>query len=160
MYVTDGQTLTRMNADEGVPPATTKGKEMIRRTAVAALAAGLAMTASVGLAGAGGAAFAASPALKIEPDSQWTMRFNFGNGADACQIDTFAANDTFTADNGDHGKWSGGGHTVSMTWIEGGVILTFSGTYTATPKAAYVGKFGGTDAGDKGRLIKGAIASC
>ena len=131
---------------------------MLRRVVV--LAAGLAMTASVGLTGAGGAASAVSPALKIKLDSQWTIRINFGNGASVCQVDTFAANDMFTADNGDHGKWSGGGHTVSMTWIKGGEVLTFSGTYTATPKAEYIGKFGGTDAGDKGRLIKGAIASC
>lgn len=118
------------------------------------------MTASVGLAGAGGTASAASAALKIKPASQWTMRINFGNGVGACQVDTFAVNDMFTADNGDHGRWSGGGHTVSMTWIKGSEDLTFSGTYTATPKAEYVGKFGGVDAGDKGRLIKGAIAPC
>ncbi len=130
---------------------------MLRRVAV--LAAGLAMTAGVGLAGAG-AASAASPALKIKTDSQWTIRINFGNGAGACQVDTFAVNDNFTADNGDHGKWSGGGHTVSMTWIKGNEDLTFSGTYTATPKPEYIGKFGGIDAGDKGRLIEGAIAPC
>ena len=111
-------------------------------------------------AGGGGLSGVTEYALKIKTDSQWTIRINLGNGADACQIDTFAANDMFTADNGDHGKWSGGGHTVSMTWIKGGEDLTFSGTYTATPKAEYIGKFGGTDAGDKGRLIKGAIASC
>jgi hypothetical protein len=89
----------------------TKEATMIRR--VAMLAAGLAMTASVGLAGADSVS-AASPSLLTKPGSQWTTVI-------LCEVVTFAADGTFKADYfGDAGKWSGGTRsTLHMKWTKG-----------------------------------------
>ncbi len=131
---------------------------MLRRVAV--LAAGLAMTASVGPAAVGTASAATPAVLHIEAGSKWTAKINLGDGSGACEVDTFAANHTFTSDFRDKGTWSGGGNKVAMIWTKGYVGVTFSGSYTTTPRHEYIGRFGGPTAGDKGRLIKGAIAPC
>jgi hypothetical protein len=127
---------------------------------VALLATGLAMTASIGLAGAGATSAASPEELHIKAGSMWTAKINLGDGGGACEVDTFSANHTFTSDFRDRGTWSGGGNKVAMIWTKGYVGLTFSGTYTTTPRHEYIGTFGGPAAGDKGRLIKGAIAPC
>ncbi len=112
----------------------------MKRRRVAVLAAGLAMTASVGLTGAG-AASAASPALHIIGGSKWTVAVNGGN----CQVDTMKASHMFVnhEDTGDRGTWSGGGRTLSMTWTSGDDEgLTFSGTWVSASHE-YSGSFGG-----------------
>lgn len=82
---------------------------MLRRAA--AIAAGIAMTASVGLAGAC-AASAASPALHIANGSKWTIEPNNA----ACGIETFTPTHKFTSDLfHDEGTWSGGGSKMFMT---------------------------------------------
>lgn len=87
---------------------------MLRRVAV--LAAGIAMTASVGLAGVSTAS-AASPAPHIKNGSQWTAEVNGGGG---CEVNTFAANHTFHGGlYGDKGLWCGGGNKITMTWTAG-----------------------------------------
>ena len=127
---------------------------MLRRAAV--LAAGLAMTAGVGLAG-GGAASAASPVLHVKPGSNWTAEVNGGGG---CEVETFAANHTFHGGlYGDKGPWSGGGNRITMTWTAGYVTgLTFTGTFTKTPTKEYVGNFGGIAAAT-GQLVKGVVSN-
>ena len=124
---------------------------MIRQAAVCA--AGLAMTASVGLAGVG-AASAASPALMVKAGSQWTAEVK---GA-SCEIVTFAANGTFSGDmSNDSGTWSGGGKTINLKWTRGHADgLTFNGTFTKTPTKEYKGGFGGLVVGP-GQLVKGAV---
>ena len=128
---------------------------MLRRVGV--LGAGLAMTASVGLAGVG-VASAASQA-SIGNHSMWTTEIN---GIGWCEIDTFVTtNKTFTGDyDGDGGIWSGGTTSVKMKWTAGGFKGTkFKGTYNSSSKA-FVGHFfysGGTT--DTGRLVKGAVLS-
>lgn len=121
------------------------------------LAAGLALTTSVGLGGAG-LASAASPALNIKPNSQWTLEVNGGG----CEVDTFAADGTFstTENGGDAGKWSGGASTVAMKWTAGEDIgITFRGTYVTSLKE-YSGSLGGVGNGNSGELVKGAVSGC
>jgi hypothetical protein len=134
----------------------TKEATMLRRAAV--LAAGLAMTACAGLAGAAPAS-AVSPALKIKPGSQW----HDASASTSCdEVITFAANNTFTADKaGDAGTWSGGGTTLTMRWTAGGSTgVVFKGTFTTTPDVEYLGKFslGGTH--ESGELVKGPGTGC
>jgi hypothetical protein len=75
------------------------------------LAAGLAMTATVGLAGAGAVSAASSAALHIEAGRHWTIEIDNG----ACQVLTFAANGTFSADLAlDSGTWRGGTSIIPM----------------------------------------------
>ena len=127
---------------------------MFRRIAV--LAVGLAMTAGAGLAGAG-AASAASPALHIKADAKWTEETVRGG----CEIDTFAANGTFTGDvdPGDTGTWSGGGTTITMHWTgDSNPGLSFSGTFTTTPVKEYKGTLRYEGAVFSGKLVKGAIS--
>jgi hypothetical protein len=130
-----------------------KGAKMLRRTAV--LAAGLALTASVGLAGTGAASGASSAA--IANHSKWTTEIN-GVG---CEIEQFVtSNSTFTGDfYGDAGTWSGGTTSVKMKWTAGGESgLTFKGTYNSSLKA-FVGHFGAAVSGLTGQLVKGAVSS-
>ena len=121
--------------------------------------AGLAMAASVGLAGVG-AASAASPAvLHIQAGSQW----HDADASTSCgEVITFAANGTFTADQlGDSGTWSGGGTTLTMRWTAGGSAgASFNGTFTKTPVHEYLGKFGVNGAHLRGKIVKGAVAGC
>jgi hypothetical protein len=119
----------------------------------AAFAAGLAMTASIGLTSVG-ATSAASPTLKIKAGSQWTAEVR-GAG---CEIETFAANGTFSGDmQGDAGTWSGGGKRIILTWTGGRADgLTFNGKFTTTPSNEYKGSYGGL-AIESGELVKGAV---
>lgn len=109
------------------------GGDMKIRRAVA-VATGLAMATTFGLAGTG-VATAAAPALHVHNGSQWTAEFGDQGG---CEVDTFASNGTFTGHDGDAGTWSGGGKTLSMTWTMGPAKgLGFRGTFTKTPKEEY-----------------------
>lgn len=128
---------------------------MLRRTV--AIAAGLALTASVGLVGAG-AASAVSPAMHIKPGAQWTAEVN-GSG---CEVETFSANNTFTGDmDGDYGSWSGSGPSISMVWSgRGADPLTFVGTFTKTPVKEYAGRFNGSQPNSySGQLVEGAVST-
>jgi hypothetical protein len=127
---------------------------MLRRVAV--LGAGLAMTASVGLAG-GGAASAASQA-SIGNHSKWTAEINHIN---FCEIETFVTtNKTFTGDyDGDGGIWSGGTTSVKLRWTTGGFNGTkFKGTYNSSSKA-FVGHFSFDGSTYPGQLVKGVVVS-
>ncbi len=132
-------------------------KEVTKLRRAVMMAAGLALTASVGLPGIG-AASASGPVLHIKPGSKWTAEVNGGGG---CEVDTFAANHTFSGGlYGDKGLWSGGRNKITMTWTAGYVTgLTFTGTFTKTPTKEYVGNFGGITAAT-GQLVKGAVAGC
>jgi hypothetical protein len=133
-------------------------EDMLRRVAV--LAAGLATTASVGLAGAG-AASAASPALHIVAGSRWTVEVTQGNG---CEVAHFEANHTFwvhPVGNGDVGTWSGGGKSITLTWTSGPDTGTiFEGTFHTTPIEQYVGTYSFTGGSSPGELVKGHAANC
>ena len=89
---------------------------MLRRAA--AIATGLAMATSFGIAGAGMAS-AAVPTLKVHNGATWTIEVN-GNG---CQLDVFHSNYRFFSPepqyHGDAGTWSGGGKTIKMKWTAG-----------------------------------------
>jgi hypothetical protein len=126
----------------------TKGATMLRRAVITV--AGLAMTASLGVAGAGSAA---SPALHVTAGSKWTAELN-GAGVSLCEIDTFAANHTFKSDlYNDKGTWSGGGATITMKWTRGSERgLTFMGTWVSTAKV-YQGN------PIVGALVKGVVSS-
>lgn len=128
---------------------------MLHRAAV--IAAGLAMTASVGLAGTG-AASAASAGQHIKPGAKWTMEIDVNSFG--CEVETFHANGTFTADKlGDSGTWNGGGRTIGMLWKAGADTFgNFNATFTRTPVSEYSGPFGGT-LGGRGQLVKGVVAS-
>ncbi len=111
---------------------------MLRRAAV--IAAGLAMSASFGLAG-NGMASAASPALNIKAHSIWTVVVKGGG----CELIQFTdAGHTFVSDlGGDAGTWTGGNATLGLKWTAGGDTgLKFSGNFVASPEQ-YKGKFGG-----------------
>jgi hypothetical protein len=130
---------------------------MLRRVAV--LGASLALMASVGLAG-GGVASAASPA-GISNGSKWTLEDASSGG---CEVDTFSTTThSFTSDLfGDSGSWSvPAPKKVKVKWLSGlDAGATFKGVFTSTPVKEYVGAFGGTDAGQTGQLVKGAVAGC
>ncbi len=130
---------------------------MLRRVTV--LAAGLAMTASVGLAGAG-AASAASPALHIKPGAMWS--FVVKGERSFCEQDTFSSNGTFTADKyNDSGTWTGGGKTITVNWTAGsGSPSTFTGTFRKTPVAEYKGTAVFMGHTFSVKLIEGALAGC
>jgi hypothetical protein len=132
------------------------GGAMLRR--VAALVAGLAMTASVGLIGVGSAS-AASP-TSINNGSHWTLEVNGGT----CEIFKFSTtNHTFstTEFGGDNGKWSvPAPNKVKMKWTGGNDAgLTFKGTYHSSVKE-YSGSFGGIGFGLTGLLVKGSVPGC
>ena len=122
---------------------------MLRRAAV--VAAAIATTAGVGLAGVGTAS-AVPTSPHIKSGAQWTAELNPAG----CEVDTFAANHTFSGDQyGDKGTWTGGGKAITMTWTAGFVTgLTFTGTFTERPTREYVGNFGGVTA-QSGQLVKG-----
>ncbi len=127
---------------------------MLRRAA--AITAGLAMAAGVGLVGVGTASAVTPASLHIQNGATWTIETNEGG----CEQDVFASNGTFVSDDyGDSGTWSGGVHTIKLKWTAGNDAgLKFHGTYTptATPKQ-FTGSFGGTGVGSSGELIKGAL---
>jgi hypothetical protein len=121
---------------------------------------GLAMAASLGLAGAG-LASASAPALKIKPHSTWTLEL--GGGSTGCEVETFnTITHHWTSDAAsDKGTWSGGGSTISMVWKKGANAgLTFSGTFATSPAKEYTGSFGGSVVGLTGQLVKGAVSGC
>jgi hypothetical protein len=125
---------------------------------IAVFAAGLAMTASVGVAGAGTSS-AASPALRIKANGIWTLIIPAVPGCEEDQFDT--TTHVFGSDNfGDSGTWSGGGSTISMAWTAGADDgLTFSGHFVATTTPVeYKGRINYGNA--KAMLIKGAVAGC
>jgi hypothetical protein len=102
---------------------------MLRRAAV--LAAGLAMTACLGLAGVG--ATSATTPRAISNGSKWTIEAN----GESCEIETFeTTNHTFQGDRpSDHGKWSVPAPTkVRMKWTGGEGLsgLTFHGTFDSS----------------------------
>ena len=86
---------------------------------IAVLAAGLAMTTSIGLAGAG-TAWAVSPATRhIGNHTIWTMK---PVGGRPCEWDKFnTTKDTFvsTSESGDAGTFSQTNTTIDMTWTAG-----------------------------------------
>jgi hypothetical protein len=120
------------------------------------MAAGLAMTTSLGLA-QGGAASAALPALHIHNGATWTLEIK-GAG---CEAEVFQSNGTFASTDGDAGTWSGGGSTIGMVWTVGVVSgLTFSGHFvSATTPVKYKGTLGGIRSGHAS-LVKGAVSGC
>jgi hypothetical protein len=116
-------------------------------------AAGLAMAAGVGLIGADAASAATPAVLHVTAGSKWTAELN-GVGVSFCEVDTFAANHTFTADvQNDRGTWSGGGRTITMKWTHGSLQgSVFMGTWARTAKAY--------EDVPNGALVKGVVAGC
>jgi hypothetical protein len=129
----------------------TKGEMVLRGTA--AIAAGLVMTASVGVGGLS-AASASAPALHVEPGSNWRAEPISGG----CELEIFSANGTFASEDGAGGKWSGGGETISMIWTRRTKGLVFVGTITqnvhGTPE--YRGRFSYDGFVFRGQLIDGS----
>ena len=130
-----------------------KQRGVVRRAAL--VATGVAMAASLGLAGTG-AASATAPALHVKSGSQWTFIQEGGGG---CEVDFFAGNHQFANDQGDTGDYTVSGQKIIMSWnsgiIAGGV---FKGTLTS-------GKYTGTLHGPLGvkitsKLVPGARAGC
>jgi hypothetical protein len=120
------------------------------------IAAGLAMATTAGLVGVS-VASASTPALKIKPGSLWTTELKGGG----CEVDTFNSNGTFTSDlGGEFGTWSGGLHTLAVTWTGGtDEGLKFSGTFTRAPVKEYHGTFTFGVSQGKGQIVKGAVAT-
>jgi hypothetical protein len=131
-----------------------KQRGKVRRAAM--VASGLALTASLGLTGAG-VASAASPALIIKAHSIWTAELK-GGGCEHVQFTD--AGHTFTSDGTDAGTWSGGNATIGMKWTAGGDVgLKFNGNFVSTTKPVeYKGLFSEAGATAHGKLVKGAIA--
>ena len=127
---------------------------MLRKAA--AVAAGLAMVASFGVAGVG-AATAATPALHVKGGSRWTMKVT----SLGCEVESFAANGTFKGDVGsDKGTWTGGHDTLNMKWTKGTMGgATFSGTLRA-PDREYEGTFTHNGTSQLGELVNGASPGC
>jgi hypothetical protein len=97
---------------------------------IAAIAASLALTASIGWAEAGSATAATPAVLRITNGSMWTSYI----GSTSCEVDTFHSDHTFSSDGGDGGTWSGGRRTLHMTWSDG---ETFSGSWVKNPNKKY-----------------------
>ncbi len=128
---------------------------MFRRTV--AIVAGLAMTASVALAGAGTAS-AAAPALHVKPGGQWTIEIRHHTGG--CEDETFSATGFSGDHGGDGGTFDFGGPMIIMEWSTGPAQgLTFTGTFTTKPVREYKGSFGGIGGFLVGALVKGAIST-
>jgi hypothetical protein len=142
---------------------------ILRRAAL--VAAGLAMSAGVGLAGVGTASAAgggltgtansvaaAAPATKHLTPGTWTVKVHLAG----CEVISIATNGTFTADKfSDSGVWAGGGNSVALSWTAGSDTgLLFSGAYQATSPVSYKGSYGGSGFGLKGSLVKGALPDC
>jgi hypothetical protein len=133
---------------------TRKRQFLMRRQA--AIFAGLALTASFGLAGAGTAS-AAAPALHVHNGASWTIEVK-GAG---CEAEVFHSNGTFASPDGDAGTWSGGGSTINMVWTAGAISgLKFSGHFVSTTHPVeYKGSLSGLRTG-RANLVKGAVAGC
>jgi hypothetical protein len=135
-----------------------QGEMMLRRLALATLAAGLAMTGTLAHSGAAGAATPTS--VKPKPGGVWT--FQVVNGS--CEVQTFAAGGVWTADNfGDSGTYVDGvsrGHkTVALTWTAGGDAgLMWTGTWYKAHHH-YSGPEGGTGS-STATLTHGATSGC
>jgi hypothetical protein len=134
-----------------------KEATVLRRAGV--LAAGLAIAASVGPAGAG-AASAATPSNHIASGAIWS--FVVKGERSFCEQDTFSSSGTFTADKyRDSGIWSGGGGTIAMKWKTGeSSPSTFTGTFTKTPVKEYKGTALFMGLTFSAKLVKGALAGC
>jgi hypothetical protein len=137
-------------------------KEATMSRQVAVLAAGLAMTESVGLAGIG-AASAMSPALHVGGKYPlWTLEVK-GVG---CEVDFFQTEPEpeFFADNdtGDGGLWSGGGRTITTDFVEGtngGSV--FSGNFvSSTTPVEYKGRLSVSSGSfTRAKLLRGSVST-
>jgi hypothetical protein len=134
----------------------TKESMMLREAAV--VAAGLAMTVGLGVAGVGTAA-ATSPAPKVKTGSQWTIEAKKGG----CEIETFGDDGTFTGDlTGDAGTYSGGGAGIIEDWTEGvDSGFTFSGLWVKVHKE-YKGDLENpnTDEFFHAIMLRGVVSGC
>jgi hypothetical protein len=95
--------------------------------------------------------------LHVKPGGTWTSEA-VGNG---CQIQTFAAGNTWTGDNfGDSGTYAGGGKKITTTDTAGNdTTLVFSGSYVKAKKR-YTGTFNARDSiTATGQLVKGAVST-
>ena len=123
----------------------------------AAVAAGLAMTTSFGLTGAGMAS-AATPALHIKSNAIWTLEIFRGG----CEQDTFdRSTHTFIADaNNAAGTWQYGGSAILMIWTQGGNAgHNFGGRFVSTTTPVrFKGSWNGGTVAQKAKLVKGAVA--
>jgi hypothetical protein len=120
----------------------------------------LLMTAGVGvLAGApaGASAPARSAGQHVKTGSKWT----FAIIGEDCELQTFGAGKTWTADlAGDSGRYSGGASTIKEVWTTGGDSpAVFKGTYASSAKE-YKGKFKDLDGSFKAVLVKGDVDGC
>jgi len=95
-------------------------------------------------------------ALHVRPGGVWTGEANTAG----CEVQTFAANHTWSADQfGDSGTYKGGGKKITVTETAGDDSPSaFSGTYSKA-KQEYIGSFSGKGAGLTGQLVKGAVAT-
>jgi hypothetical protein len=121
---------------------------------LALLSATLVVTTTIGIAGLGGVADAAT--IHFKPGTVWTEEANAGG----CEIQTVQSGHTWTADlAGDAGTYTGGAKHLTETWTHGsGAGVTFSGTWKGTLKE-YVGSFGGEGTGFTGQIVKGVVSS-
>lgn len=121
------------------------------------MAAGLALTASVGMSSAATAG-AASPALHIKQGSKWSASAS----AECFEILTFASSGTFTGSRGhDKGTWSGGGPQLVLTWTAGERDgLVFNLTFSKTPIKGYRGTYTFQGATGAAQLVKGTETGC
>ena len=123
------------------------------------IAAGLAMTACLGLVGLD-AASAASPALHIKQGAVWSVVVN--GERSFCEQLTFSSWGTFAADRyNDSGTWTGGGKTITVNWTAGSSSpSTFTGTFRTTPVGEYKGVASFMGYTFSVKLIEGALAGC
>jgi hypothetical protein len=118
------------------------------------LAAGVGVLAG---APAGAAAQASSVGQHVKTGSTWT----FAIIGEDCELQTFGAGKTWTADlGGDGGRYSGGAATIKEQWTTGGDNpAVFKGTYESSAKE-YKGKFKNLDGSFKAVLVKGDVDGC
>ena len=126
---------------------------MLRRAA--AIATGLAMATSFGVAGADTAS-AAAPALKIKPFATWTLELKPA-GCELASFNTFVTDETPSGS----GNGSGGGSTIKMIWTVGdNTGLSFKGHFVSTTKPV---EYQGTASEDgnsvKAKLVKEVVAT-
>ena len=135
-----------------------KRRMMVRRAAM--VASGIALTASVGLAGAGVASAAASTQQHIKDGSEWTVE---PHGASLCDVATFHSDGTFTGSFGDSGLWStfsSGNELVMIFAPSDGLTLKFNGEYIQASKE-YSGTLKMTgQRKNAGVVVKGAAPHC
>lgn len=140
-----------------------KQRGMARRASL--VAAGTAMVAGLGLAGAG-AATAAAPALKIKPGAIWTFQAR-GPQYIPCEQEVFASNGTFTEKNtrfgshdGSSGTWTGGKSSIALVWTAGlddGQV--FGGSLTSSQRE-YKGSVIYHSINENARLLHKAVGGC